>query len=541
MLTFPLSLCMFPLAAVLGSAAPSIQNGGGTTSSCASIPAPHVPGAKVLSVKGYDRMVQVPGSAPLHSNITLSICNVDVALTHKGVNDKVLVTVWLPTPEKWNGRFQATGGGGFGAGFFDLYLGPAVAEGYSSASTDAGVTVDPWDVSKWALDKDGKVNYGLLENFSTRSIHDMAIVGKAVTKSYYKKPANYSYFNGCSNGGRQGMVEAQKYPDDFDGILANAPAVYWPQLLAADEWPQVVMQSEKTFPSECVFEAFRKAGIAACDKLDGVEGGVISNIDDCDFNPLALAGKKVECGGKSTTITLAEAWVVKKIHDGPKTTSKRKLWDVVPVGAFYNGTANHTLVNGAPHIAPFLVSSSWIKYFLKKDPNFDLSTLTYADIPKLLKQGVDEFEGITQSGNTDLSALQKSKTKLLTWHGLADQLIHHQGTIKYRKEVERRLGGGSKVDEFYRLFLAPGVNHCGALGTNDGAVPVNPLGVLEKWVEQGEAPETIPGVATDENTGAVTFTRNICRYPLVARYKGNGDKNAAESYECAPDFGSHHY
>ncbi|KAK2871950.1 hypothetical protein FQN49_002677 [Arthroderma sp. PD_2] len=541
MLASSFSLCILSLAAVLASAAPSPQNGDRPDPSCTSIPTPHVPGAQVLSVTGRARTVEVPPSPLFDPNVTsIDICSVDVTLTHEGVNDKVLVTVWLPLREKWNGRFQATGGGGFAAGFFDLYLAPPTAVGYATASTDAGVAVDPWYVDEWALDKDGNVNFGLLENFATRSVHDMAIVGKAVTKSYYKKPANYSYFYGCSNGGRQGMVEAQKYPDDFDGILAAAPAFYWPQFGVAIEWPQVVMESEKTFPPPCVFEAFRQAGISACDKLDGVEDGVISNLDDCEFNPFALVGKKVECDGKTNTITLAEAWVVKKIHDGPKTTSKRVLWDVLPVGAFYNGTANYTIVNGEPQIEPFQVAAAWIKFFLKKDPDFDLTTLTYADMPKLFKQAGDEYDEIIGGNNPDLSALKKSGTKLLSWHGLADQIIHPEGSIKYRKEVEKRFGGNDKVNEFFRLYMAPGVNHCGVLGTNEGAVPTNPLNVLERWVEKGEAPETLPATAIDENTGDATFTRNLCLYPLVPRYLGKGDKNAAESYECARDFGSHH-
>ncbi|KAM5468676.1 hypothetical protein MauCBS54593_004671 [Microsporum audouinii] len=538
MLTLPLSLRIFSLAAGFGSAA-SLQSR--TDSRCASIPPPHVPGAEVLSVVGRERLIEAAPFPPSPSqhNTTVSICSVDVTLTHKGVNDKVLVSVWLPLPDKWNGRFQATGGGGWAAGEFEVFLGPAALEGYSSASTDAGVTLDPGSADKWALNKDGTVNYGLLENFSSRSVHDMAVVGKAVTKSYYGKPANYSYFYGCSNGGRQGMVEAQKYPGDFDGILAGAPAIYWPQLLVATEWPQVVMQSEKTFPSQCVFEAFRKAGIAACDKLDGVEDGVVSNLDDCEFNPFALVGKKVECGGKSATITLAEAWVAKKIYDGPKATSKRVLWDVLPVGAFYDGLANSTIENGVPKIAPFTIGASWIRSFLKKDVNFDLSTITYADMPELFQQSIDEYGEIAGGSDPDLSALKKNGTKLLTWHGLEDQLIHPRVSIKYRKEVERRMGGGAKVDEFYRLFLAPGVNHCGILGHNDGAVPTSTLDVLERWVEKGEAPETMPATATNL-AGAPIFTRNLCRYPLVARYKGKGDQNSAESYECARDFGSHH-
>ncbi|KAG5209866.1 Carboxylic ester hydrolase [Trichophyton interdigitale] len=537
MVTLPLSLSILPLAAVFSSAA-SLQVR--ESHDCASIQPPQVPGAEVLSVIGVQRQVEVAPFPPSPSkpNATIDICSVNVTLSHMGVNDKVVVSVWLPLPDKWNGRFQGTGGGGWSAGTFDMLMGPAALEGYSSAGTDAGVTVDVGSADKWALKEDGTVNYDLLENFASRSIHDMAIVGKAVTESYYKKPVNYSYFYGCSNGGRQGMVEAQKYPGDFDGILAGAPAIYWPRLLTSTEWPQVVMQSEKVFPSQCVFEAFRKAGIAACDKLDGIEDGVVSNLDSCEFNPFALVGKKVKCGGESTTITLAQAWVAKKIYDGPKSTAKRVLWDVLPVGAYYDGLANSTIENGVPKIAPFVIASSWIRSFLKKDVNFDLSTITYADMPKLFQQSIDEFDKIAGGSNPDLSALKKSGTKLLTWHGLADQLIHPQTSIKYRQEVERRMGGGSEVDNYYRLFLAPGVTHCGTLGLNDGAAPIDALKVLERWVEKGEAPDTMPATATDAS-GATIFTRNLCRYPLVPRYKG-GDKNSADSFECAKDFGSHH-
>lgn len=234
----------------------------------------------------------------------LSVCNVTVILTHPGVGDRVVVEIFLPI-SAWNGRFQALGGGGLATSFVEYFISREAIQGYAAARTDGGHLDDFFHATTWALLPNGSVNTGLLENWASRSYHDMAIVGKAITESYYGKKPSYSYFQGCSTGGRSGLAEAQIYPEDFDGIIAAAPFLNTPSAFVADQWPQVVMNVEGYHPTACEFQAFLMASILKCDALDGVSDGIISNLDACHFDPYSLVGTSVNCSGNSVCNNVA--------------------------------------------------------------------------------------------------------------------------------------------------------------------------------------------------------------------------------------------
>ncbi|MFE7589880.1 tannase/feruloyl esterase family alpha/beta hydrolase [Kitasatospora sp. NPDC057512] len=455
-----------------------------------------------------------------------AFCEVTVTLTHPGDNDHAKVVTWLPV-RGWNGRFQALGGSAFAAGDNGVGMGTAVKNGYAATTTDGGLA-DAVDVG-WALDAKGEVDSALLNNLASRSQHEAAIVGKQVVAAHFGSPASYSYFNGCSTGGRQGYMEAQRYPDDFDGILANAPAVNWDEFEVATLWPQVVMNNEKTYPSACAFKAFTDAAVAACDPLDGVEDKLVNDASRCDFDPRRLIGTTVVCDGKELTITAADAAVVRKIWDGPRTASGRRLWSGVPVGADLAGLAGTTApdANGQVQGAPFPVPRLWVTNWLKKQPSFDVSTITYDQFTRLFEQSRTEYGRIIGTDDPDLSAFRDAGGKLLTWHGQADQFIPAQGTVDYRRQVERTMGGGRRVDDFYRLFLAPGTAHC---GLNKGGGTTDDLAALTAWVEQGKAPRTLPATLVDATGRSVD--RDLCRYPEVSRYRGHGDPAAASSFRC---------
>ncbi|KAK9326670.1 Tannase/feruloyl esterase [Lipomyces starkeyi] len=499
--------------------------------SCAQLKAPNVPGAQVISINGTERWnYTVPATPPFLLNpiFGLNICEVDVVLTHPNAQDQVHVKVWLPL-QKWNGRFQANGGSGYAAGTFDLTLGPSVQGGYSSASTDAGVTVNPLSPGAWALRPDGSVNLDDLTNFAYRSVHDMAIVGKKITEQFYGAKPRYSYWNGCSTGGRQGMAAAQRYPNLFDGILVGAPAINWATYVVAEQWPQVVMAEEETFPSPCELKAFTDAAIAECDELDGIEDGVISNPDICHFNPYRLVGSKINCDGAKIIITESVARVVVKMLQGPFGPSGLSLWYGLTVGAPLDTLANTTVVNGKRVGLPFFVNDAWIRYYLAKDSNYNISAIDYTKLGQLFSQSAAEYDDIIGTDNPDLSRLHSAGGKLLMWHGLSDQLIFPKGSIQYRTRVERLMGGSAKVDEFFRLFLAPGVDHC-AGGTTTGAVPSDPLKALVTWVEEKQSPDTLPAEIVHSCSGA-KMGRILCPYPQIAQYVG-GDKNSANSFKC---------
>jgi len=361
-----LLLAVLPVAALLVFAGPAAAS----RSACESIAAPVVPGARVLSVAGVERRDFTVPPGPLNPEPITDIpafCEAVVTLTHAGADDVVTVEVWLPL-DTWNRRFQGVGGGGFAAGFFDPAMAAPVQAGYAAASTDAGVPgFIPFPT--WASDPE------LVTNFSSRSLHDMAVAGKALTASFYGRPAAHTYWNGCSTGGRQGLMSAQRYPKDYDGILAAAPAINWTKFVVAEQWPQVVMRQEGNRPTDCELQAFADAAVASCDGVDKVADGVIGDPRQCRYDPYRLVGKTIECEGQQVTITRSDAEVVARIWAGPG------VWSGLPKGTPFYGIAGQT---------PFEVSDSWIKYFLKKDPTFDTSTITYRDWYRLyaVRRGV---------------------------------------------------------------------------------------------------------------------------------------------------------
>jgi hypothetical protein len=510
-----------------GCSTPAAQ----ASSRCSSLAEPEVPGAEVVSTTAEEHPGGTIDPPPVPPDPTPPIenvpphCAVTIVLTHPGAHDEVTVEVWLPL-ENWNGRFQGTGGAGWSTGVSAAALAPAVKNGYAAAATDGGHELNSIDPSRWALDEQGEVNLELLENFASRSLHDMTVVGKAVTADFYGEPARYSYWNGCSTGGRQGFMEAQRYPGDYDGILASAPAINWERFTTASQWPHVVMHEAGVYPSPCEFEAFTEAAIEACDGADGVVDGVIGDPLRCGFDPAELVGTQVLCDGEETTISAETAEVVRKIWDGPRTSDGERLWYGLTKGTLLSNLTTPG-PDGTMRPATFPIADSWVRYFLKQDPEFDASALTTEEFEELFEQAQRDYNDIIGTDDPDLSEFRESGGKLLTWHGMSDSLIYPQGTIRYWHEVVRALGGQHRVDDFFRVFLAPGAEHCSA---GRGPAPVDPLGALVEWVENGNAPDTLPAAKTD-GSGQV-ITRDLCPYPQVAQYDGEGDPNQADNYRC---------
>ncbi|MGA4844287.1 tannase/feruloyl esterase family alpha/beta hydrolase [Streptomyces sp. G45] len=523
-----------PIAAsvCLPTATATAQGTSGPARAACVAPALKAPaGTRLESVTAQRRPGgTVHGGGALGGTVTgvPAYCEVTAVLTHPGADDHATVRTWLPE-DGWNGRFQALGGSGYAAGDNGVGLATAVKNGYAATTTDAGVG-DVLDVG-WGLRDDGRVNTELLENFASRSQHEAAVIGKRSVAAVYGRRAAYSYFNGCSTGGRQGYMEAQRHPEDYDGVLANAPAVHWDEFEVATLWPQVVMNNAKTYPAACTFKAFTDAAVKACDPRDGVADGLVNDPARCAFDPRRLIGTKVRCDGRELTVTAADAAVVRKIWDGPRTPSGRKLWAGVPVGADLTGLAAVTQPDENGHVKgePFPVPRHWVATWLQKQPSFDVATITYDRFARLFRQSQAEYDEAIGTGDPDLSAFRASGGKLLTWHGQADQFIPPQGTVQYRRQVERTMGGAKRVDGFYRLFLAPGTTHC---GLNKGNGSTDDLGALRAWVERGQAPEVLP--ATLVNAQGRSVTRDLCAYPRVSQYQGYGDPDSAASFRCEP-------
>jgi feruloyl esterase len=445
-------------------------------------------------------------------------CRITATVTHPPSGDRVQVFVALPL-KGWNGRFEGTGGGGFSGGSPRSLDGP-VRQGFAVAATDTG---HEGGSGSFALDPNGRLNWQAIEDNAYLGIHEMTVVGKALTKACYGKAPRYSYFVGGSTGGRQGLMEAQRYPDDYDGIVSSCPAINWARFIVVGLWPQMVMASTSNFVSKPKLDAATAAAIAACDSSDGVTDGVIDDPFHCDYDPKELVGTQI--GG--STFTEADADIVRKIWEGPRAHDGAFLWFGMARGADLSALAGTTDRPVAGR--PFQIPVDWVRFFLLQDPQWDPSTLTGPEFEHLWKQSIEQYGAIFSADDPDLSRFRDRGGKIIILQGLADQLIMPKGTIDYYERVLKQMGGREKVGQFARLFLAPGVDH-GFHGA--GATPVSQFEAMRRWVEEGVAPEKLLAERRDRD-GKVTRTRPLFPYPQVAKYKGSGSTDDAANFESA--------
>lgn len=472
----------------------------------------------------------------------VNVCNVTVSYTHPGRNDTVHVDIWLPL-ENWNGRFQGVGGGGWSMGPSIYRLAEAASEGYAVARTDGGHSLnsetDPYSTAtepeNWALQSPGNVNLNLLADFAYLTLNDLAVIGKQITANFYGTAAKKSYWNGCSTGGRQGLMLAQKYPDAFDGILAIAPAINFAYFLVAEFWPQHVMNRLGYWPAPCELEAITAAAIEACDRLDGVADGIISSPSDCDFDATSVVGNTISCNGTHLPISSQAATIANAAWTGPRSPSGRYDWYGLAKGTpFYNtnysvGLAGTTCTNNSNPTtctgSPFSISEDWIKYFVQKNPAFNTtrSITTDEEYFHIFHNSIREYDDLISASDPDLSDFKHKGGKMITWHGLADELIFPGGSVRYYESV---LDFDPDARAYYRFFEAPGVGHCAG---GQGPLPDGAFESLVQWVEEegSEGPETL--VARDQAGGS--RERELCAWPKRQRFVA-GDGERREDFVC---------
>ena len=443
------------------------------------------------------------------------MCRVTAIVTHPPAGDRVKVWIGLPLTN-WNGRFQGNGGGGFLGGYPGALLGP-VARGFSAGATDTG---HEGGSGSFALDANGRQNWQAIIDNAYLGIHEMTVVGKALTKAFYGKVPRYSYFVGGSTGGRQGLMEAQRFPDDYDGIISACPAINWHRFVPASLWPEVVMLSMSNFVSKAKLDAATAAAIAACDGNDGVKDGVIDDPFHCAYDPKALVGTEVGNG----RFTEADAEVIRKIWEGPRGQDGSFMWHGLERGADmfpYAGTSGSPLKG-----KPFSIALEYWVYYLAQSSNWNWTTLTYAGFEQLWKKSVEQYGAVIGTDDPDLTRFRDHGGKVIIYHGLADELIPAAGTIDYYKRVQQQMGGEKKTAKFARLFLAPGVNH-GFRGA--GATPTGLNEAIIRWVEDDKAPDKLIAERRDAS-GKVTRTRPLFPFPQVAKYKGRGSTDEAGNF-----------
>ncbi|KAI1210575.1 tannase and feruloyl esterase [Annulohypoxylon truncatum] len=513
-----------------------------------TIPYPTFPGIQFTSLSTSlvsNVTTQIPESFYVNNGALdvqgVSYCHVITTYTHTGATDNVTVDVFLPT-KGWNGRMQGVGGGGYSAGGLTFPLAAytmlgAVAEGYSAVTTDAGhASTNPYD---WILTSPGHVNYQLLENFGSTSLNELSVIGKAITKSYFGEAPHHSYFNGCSQGGRQGMKLAEKYPTAFDGIAASAPALDLTGVGVADLWPQIVMKTLGKYSKNCELLAITEAAIEYCDANDGLIDGVILDPDACNFDPYSVVGKPISCNDtgipETISISTTAAIVANATWTGAQKSDGSPLWWGLKKGATLVeedigfttilGLATTTCSqNGTCVGKPADVVVEWIQLLLKKDPNFDVSTVTAADFERLFQASSEEYKAICDV-EPNFGAFRDTGGKIISYHGLADTVVPPNSTTHFYDQVAAK---DINVHDYYRIFEAPGLAHC--YTGSGGYYPAGIFKALVSWVESGVAPDKLPA-STPAQNGTV-HNGVLCPYPKKVRYNGLSSSSMNDDFYC---------
>jgi feruloyl esterase len=456
-----------------------------------------------------------------------------MARARPSADSDIKIEVWLPA-SGWNGKFQGQGNGGF-AGEIDYHLmGRAVSEGYATAGTDTGHAGSGTD-AKWALGHRGKII-----DFGYRAIHEMTEVGQAVTQAFYGKRPQHSYFASCSNGGRQALMEAQRFPADYDGIMAGAPANFWSHLLASALFGvQATTLEPASYIPDRKLPAIAAAVNAACDAQDGVTDGILDDPRRCHFDPSTLTCRS---GDSDKCLTAAQAATLRKLYEGAHDSQGKEVYPGLLPGAELGDGGWKTWITGeAPGKSlMFDFGNGYFANMVYGKANWDYKA---ANFDEAVKAADSKTAEILNATDPNLKRFQARGGKLMIYHGWDDPAISALNSIKYYEQVVGVMGQPA-VNSFARLYMVPGMQHCfqgpgtdsfGQPGTKVRKDPEHDMQLaLEQWVEKGMAPGAI--VATryidDDAAKGVQMTRPLCPYPQKAKYKGSGDTNQSESFEC---------
>jgi feruloyl esterase len=448
------------------------------------------------------------GAPPAQPVILPAHCR--VAVTMKPSSDSSIdMEVWMPA-ENWNNKFQMVGNGGWAGTMSFPAMQAALREGYATATTDTG---HKGGDAIFALNHPEK-----LVDFAYRAVHETVVKSKALITAYYGKAPKLSYWNGCSTGGRQGLMEAQKYPEDFDAVIAGAPANYQTHLHAWDMMvATAIRKDDRHFVSAPKLAALNKAVLAACDAADGVKDGLLNDPRKCKFDPATLACKSGANKGddKDDCLTPAEVESVKLVL----SPAKKKNGELIFPGKEPGGeTGWNMLSQRNPN--PAGLSQGTFQYATYQDANWDWHTF---DLDRDTAAADEKFGYV--NATADLNAFKNRGGKLLMYHGWSDPQISPENSVNLYTNIVQKTG--SKSESWIKLYMIPGMGHCqGGNGTDQ----FNKMAVLERWREANTAPESI--VAAHVTGNNVEMTRPLCPYPQVAVYKGVGSTNDSASFSC---------
>ena len=455
-------------------------------------PGPGDPSAKVLAAS----LKELP-----------SFCRVAATLKPTADSD-IKVEIWLPEAN-WNRKYEAVGNGGWAGSISYSAMAEALRNGYATSSTDTGHSGPG---GNFALGHPEK-----LIDFAWRSEHEMTIKAKATIKAFYGDDPKLSYWVGCSSGGKQGLKEAQRFPDDFDGIAAGAPVLNWTHRSIEALWvAQAALKDPASYIPAEKYPLIHQAAIAACDERDGLKDGLITDPAACHFDPGTLECK---AGDSQQCLTHPQVEAARAIYApalNPRTGEQ------FSPGFEPGSELGWRAIAGGPE--PFSAAGDYFKYVVFHDPSWDWRTFKL-DGDAALADRVDD--GTINATSADLKPFVAHHGKMILYHGWTDTNITPRATVDYFKKVQEQMGGGTQTAQAVRLFMIPGMNHCGG---GEGPNVFSMVNSLERWVEDGKAPEQV--MASHLTGGKVDRTRPLCPYPQTAQFKGTGDPNDAANFVC---------
>jgi hypothetical protein len=450
-----------------------------------------------------------------------------VAGTLKPTDDSnIQFEVWMPAVN-WNGRMQGVGNGGFAGSLSFSGMAQELRRGYAAATTDTGHNAATTPGATWALGHPQKVI-----DFGYRAIHETAVAAKALIAAFYGEGPRHSYFNSCSNGGRQALMEAQRYPADYDGIIAGAPANDWTRLLLdGADLARTVADNPASFIPPAKFPAIEAATLAACDAQDGLKDGLIGDPARCHFDPATLL-----CKGEDSDrcLTAAQVSLMQKIYAGPRNTKGDALYyGYSPGGEGGAGGWVGWITGPAPEKSQgYGFSTQFFSQMVYENAAWDYRSFN----PERDSKAADsKLAGVLNSTDPNLKKFKDRGGKLILYHGWSDAAIPPVNAIHYYEKVISQMGA-APAGEFVRLYMVPGMQHCGGGPGPNYFWSTNPTArgdaqhdmeaALENWVESGSAPGPVIASHGTERT------RPLCPYPQVAKWSGTGSIDDAANFSC---------
>lgn len=479
---------------------------------CDALPALEIPNveiraADIVAAGAFESPESGPFAAATNATLKTLPEFCRATLTSRPSNDsEIRIEVWMPTTG-WNGMLQSVGNGGWAGSIRYGALAEAVARGYAAASTDTG-------------HEGGTVEFAIghpekLVDFAHRAVHEMTVAAKAIVASHYEQGPDHAYFVGCSTGGRQALAEAQRYPSDYDGIVAGAPAYHPSHLQGMQVWTSAITNRSAGASLDAeALDIVNEAVVNACDTLDGVADGVIENPHDCRFDPASLVCSA--SGGGDRCLTPEQVETVAMIYEGPTDSEGTPLFHGLARGS----ELGWRMLSGE---APLSLADATYRYLVFDDPDWDFRSF---DAERDLAIGAERIGALMNSTDPDLTPFIESGGKLLLYHGWNDPGIPADATVAYYESVLETIDPEA-AESGIRLFMVPGMNHCrGGVGTDT----FDAVSALDDWVRSGNAPDRIEAARVED--GATVRTRPLCPYPETAIYDGSGSTNSSESFSC---------